>query len=237
MAELAAKHLLRQRVSDFSVANRTFNRAVEIAEAFRGTAVDFQEIEPQLLDADIVITSTGSSDYVISHDIVKKSMRARKNRPLFFIDIAVPRDVEPRVNDVGNVYVYDIDDLKGVIELNLAQRQREAAKAEKIVAEEVIKFEKWLKTLNVVPTIVSLKEKAEAIRQGEIRKSIAQMGNLSPIQREMLERLTISIVEKIIHDPIVTLKGKAHRKSLDVYLDMARKLFKLDQYNNDHEGE
>lgn len=237
MAELAAKHLLRQRVSDFSVANRTFNRAVEIAEAFRGTAVDFQEIEPQLLDADIVITSTGSSDYVISHDMVKKSMRARKNRPLFFIDIAVPRDVEPRVNDVGNVYVYDIDDLKGVIELNLAQRQREAAKAEKIVADEVIKFEKWLKTLNVVPTIVSLKEKAEAIRQGEIRKSIAQMGNLSPMQMEMLERLTLSIVEKIIHDPILTLKGKAHRKSLDVYLDMARKLFKLDQYNNDHEGE
>ena len=237
MAELAAKHLLRQRVSGFYVANRTFNRAVEIAETFRGTAVDFQEIEIRLLDADIVITSTGSADYVIFHDMVKNSMRARKNRPLFFIDIAVPRDVEPRVNDLGNVYVYDIDDLKGVIKLNLAQRQREAAKAEKIVAQEVIRFEKWLQTLNVVPTIVSLKEKAEAIRQGEIRKSIPQLGNLSPMQMEIIERLTLSIVKKIMHDPILTLKGKAHRESLNVYLDMARKLFKLDQYNNDHEGE
>ena len=127
--------------------------------------MSFEEIGAQILEADIVISSTAAPGYIITHDQVKGSMKKRKNRPLFFIDIAVPRDVEPAVNDLENVYVYDIDDLKGIIHVNMSQRQEEAVKAERIVAEEVIKFEQWLKTLEVVPTIVSLKEKAETIRQ------------------------------------------------------------------------
>jgi glutamyl-tRNA reductase len=228
MAELAARHLLGQGVQAITVANRTFERAVQVAEMFKGRPVSFEEIGSQLLEVDIVIASTASTKYVITYDQVRRSLRKRRNRPLFFIDIAVPRDVEPRVNDLGNVYVYDIDDLKGVIENNMAQRQQEAVKARRIVHEEVIKFEKWLKTLDVVPTIVSLKEKVEVIRKTEVKKSLRSFEGLNPSQVKALETLTLSIVEKIIHDPIIVLKSKAERKVRDAYLDVARQLFNLD---------
>jgi glutamyl-tRNA reductase len=231
MAELAARHLLGHGVTSIRVANRTFRRAVQVAESFDGSAVSFDEIGAQLLEADIVITSTASTEYVIDHELVKSSLRKRRNRPLFFIDIAVPRDVEPRVNDLGNVYVYDIDDLKGVVEINIAERKEEAVKAERIVQEEVIKFEKWIKTLEVVPTIVSIREKAEAIRQAEIKRSLTSLGPLDRSQRKAIETLTLSLAEKIINDPIVVLKRKADRPTRDTYLDIARRLFNLDQEN------
>ncbi|MFH1124667.1 MAG: glutamyl-tRNA reductase [Pseudomonadota bacterium] len=229
MAELAARHLLQQGVDSIKVANRTFQRAVEVAEKFKGSAVSFEEIESQLLEVDIVVSSTASTEYVITYDLVKGSLKKRRNRPLFFIDIAVPRDVDPRVNELGNIYLYDIDDLRGIIQINMAQRRQEAVKAERVVEEEVLKFEKWLKTLEVVPTIVSLKEKAEAIRQAEIKRSLAGYGEFSPSQMKILETLTLSITEKIMNDPILTLKRKSDRPSRDVYLDTTRKLFNLDQ--------
>ena len=235
MAELAARNLLSQGVSSIIVANRTFERAVQVAEAFQGKPVAFDEIGSQLLEVDIVISSTASPGYVITHDQVKGCFRKRRNSPLFFIDIAVPRDVEPQVNDLENAYVYDVDDLKGVVQVNTAQRAEEAVKAERIVEEEVIKFERWLHTLAVVPTIVSLKEKGESIRQGEIRKTLSTMGSLSPRQMEGLETLTTSIVEKILNDPIVFLKRKSERPHADAYLDAARRLFNLDQ-ENEEEG-
>jgi glutamyl-tRNA reductase len=215
-------------VKTITVANRTFQKAVEVARVFNGSPVSFEEIKAQILETDIVIASTASPEYIISYDLVKGSLRKRRNRPLFFIDIAVPRDVEPRVNAIDNVYVYDIDDLKGVIELNLAQRKEEAIKAERIVKEEVLKFERWLKTLQVVPTIVSLKEKVEAVRTAELKRSFNNFKTLTPEQRKAVETLTLSITEKILHDPILVLKGKADRASKDLYLDVARTLFKLD---------
>ena len=233
MAELAARHLLSQGVGSITVANRTFQKAVELAQGFKGVPVSFEEIGACLLEADIVISSTAASGYVITHDQVKGSMRKRRNRPLFFIDIAVPRDVEPEVNDLENVYVYDIDDLKGIIQVNLSQREEEAVKAERIVEEEVIKFEQWLKTLEVVPTIVSLKEKAETIRQAELKKSLSGLGELSPLQIKSLETLTLSITEKILNDPILFLKQKADRPLGKSYLDTARRLFRLDRENGD----
>ena len=233
MAELAARHLLTQGVSAITVANRTFQKAVEVAQGFKGVPVSFEEIGTQLLEADIVISSTAAPGYVITHDQVKGSMKKRKNRPLFFIDIAVPRDVEPEVNDLENVYVYDIDDLKGIIQVNLSQREEEAVKAERIVEEEVIKFEQWLKTLEVVPTIVSLKEKAEAIRRAELKKSLSNLGELSAPQLKSLETLTVSITEKILNDPILFLKQKADRPLGKTYLDTARRLFCLDHENGD----
>ena len=232
MAELAATHLINHGVESITVANRTFDRAVQIAESFRGDAVSYEEIGYQLFEVDIVITSTASPDYVIHYDQVKGSLRKRRNRPLFFIDIAVPRDVDPKVNDLGNIYLYDIDDLKGVIKVNMAHRQQEAVKAERIVQEEVIKFERWLKTLEVVPTIISIREKAEAIRQTELKRSLGNADHLTPAQIEMIETLTRSITEKIINDPILVLKSKAHRPSKDSYLDIIRKLFDLDRDNN-----
>ena len=229
MAELAARHLVSHGVSSMVVANRSFHRAVQVAGSFKGIPVSFEEIGSQLFDVDIVITSTTSTVNIINYDQVKSSLRKRRNRPLFFIDIAVPRDVEPRVNDLENVYVYDIDDLKGVIEINKAQRLQEAVKAERIVQEEVIKFAEWLKSLQVVPTIVSLKDKTEAIRQAEFKRSLSSIGHLTAPQIKAIETLTLSITEKILNDPILLLKRKAGSPTRDLYLDITRNLFKLDK--------
>jgi glutamyl-tRNA reductase len=178
---------------------------------------------------DIVVTSTASQEFVITYEQVKGCLRKRRNRPLFFIDIAVPRDVQADVNDLDNVYVYDIDDLKGIIQINMEQRELEAVKAERIVLEEVLQFEKWLKTLAVVPTIVSLREKAESIVKAEMKKSSSALGELTPDQMERIEILTRSVAEKVLSDPISFLKRKADRPTLNTYLDMAKKLFRLDK--------
>jgi glutamyl-tRNA reductase len=237
MSELAAKHLMKQGISSIVVANRTFDRAVQVAELFKAKPVSFDEIGAQLLEVDIVLTSTASPGYVITYDQVKNCLRKRRNRPLFFIDIAVPRDVQPEINNLSNIYVYDIDDLKGIIKLNKDHRQQEAIKAERIVQEEVIKFEKWLKTLEVVPTIVSLREKAESIIQAELKKSTSTLKNLTPSQKQSIQNLTLSISEKIINDPILFLKKKADRPSLNTYLDVTRKLFNLDHNNGNMDNE
>ncbi|MFC1891428.1 glutamyl-tRNA reductase [Thermodesulfobacteriota bacterium] len=231
MAELAAKHLMNQGVDSLIVANRSFHKAVQVAEPFNGKAVLFDEIESQIVDVDIVISSTASTEYVVKQELVKSILKKRRNRPLFFIDIAVPRDIEPSVNDLENIYLYDIDDLKEVIAENTSQRKNEALKAERIITEEVIIFEKWLNTLSVVPTIVSLKEKVEEIRKAEIEKSLNNLGDLTPVQQKVIETLTVSLADKILNDPILALKGKSGRSSADVYLDVARKLFNLDKNN------
>lgn len=228
MAELAAKHLKNHGVSDLVVANRSFERAVELAENIGGKAVYFKELDSQLIDADIVISSTAATDYIITADMIKKIARKRKNRPLFLIDIAVPRDIEPRVNKLENVFLYDIDDLKEVVNENSEQRMQEAVAAERIIEEEVMKYGKWLETLDVVPTIVLLKDKIDAIRETEIRKSLPGFGSLTPEQIKSIETLTSSVAEKIINDPIIALKKIAGRSSKDSYLDITRKLFNLD---------
>lgn len=233
MAELAATYLLNNRIAKILVANRTFSRAVELADHFHGKAISFEEISDQLLVVDVVITSTASPEPIISLNQVKKTMRRRKNRPLFFIDIAVPRDVEPRVNGIENVFVYDIDDLTGIVESNINKRKGEAVKAERMVDEEVIKFSEWFKTLDVVPTIVALKDKCENIRRIELKKTLSSLGNLTPEQRKRVENLTISIAKKILNDPIVLLKRKEDRTSRNLYLDIARKLFNLDPDSDD----
>ena len=158
-------------------------------------------------------------------------MKGRKNRPLFFIDIAVPRNVESRVNEIENAFVYNMDDLKGIIESNLSKRKNEAVKAERMVDEEVIKFSEWLKTLDVVPTIVALKEKCKKIRQIELKKTLSRLGNLTPEQRKRVEDLALSITKKVLNDPIVFLKGKENRSSRDLYLDITQKLFNLGSDN------
>jgi glutamyl-tRNA reductase len=229
MAELAARHLLTNGVSSMTVVNRTFERAVEVAERFRASPVSFDEIQDQLLKADIVVSSTAASECIITREMVKKVLRKRRNRPLFLIDIAVPRDVQPEVNKLNNVYLYDIDDLKGVIEINKAQRQEAAIKAQRIVQDEVVKFGKWLETLAVVPTIVSLRNKADSIIKAEFGKSRSALDQLAPAHRQAVEVLIRSIVEKVLNDPILFLKGKAGRSTLNDYLDMTKKLFSLDE--------
>lgn len=233
MSELTARHLINQGVEEVVVANRTFERAVELASKFNSHPISFEEINSYLIEADIVITSTASPDYIVTKDQIKKIIRKRRNRPLFFIDIAVPRNVEPDVNDLSNIYLYDIDDLKCVIQMNMEQRRQEAIKAERIVEEEVIKFDKWLKTLDIVPTIISLKKKAESILQKELKRSENKLKKLNPEQKKFVFILCRSIVEKLINDPILFLKSKAGRTTLNTYLDFTRKLFKLDQYEGE----
>jgi glutamyl-tRNA reductase len=228
MAELAATYLLNNNVAQMLVTNRTFSRAVELAEQFHGSAISFDETESQLLEVDIVITSTASPEPIISFEQARRIMRGRRNRPLFFIDIAVPRNIESRVNEIGNVFVYDIDDLKGIIDDNVGKRQAEAMKAERMVDEEVLKFSAWLRTLEVVPTIRELQEKCERIYRGELQKTLSGFKDLTPEQRNGVERMVKSITKKLLNDPIVFLKGKGERGSQDLYLDIARKLFNLD---------
>ena len=229
MAELAAEHLLGQGVDEIVVANRTLDRALALARRFEGTTIPLEQLAQELNRVDIIISSTGSPEPVITAQQVKRQMRGRRNRPLFFIDIAVPRDIEPEVNRIDNVYLYNIDDLQNIVEINRTQRLKEATRAEHIIEAEALKFEGWLRTLEVVPTIVSLRRKAEEIRQTEILRTYGEGNSLPAEQVEAIEVLTRSIVNKLLHDPILFLKRTSARTRKDFYLDISRRLFSLDE--------
>jgi len=229
MAELAAEHFLRQGVRRITVANRTLERAMELAARFKADTIAFDRFLDALKSTDIVVSSTGAQEYVIDYQQVKSRMRERRNKPLFFIDIAVPRNVDPRVNQIDNVYVYDIDDLQGVIDLNREERMSQARTAEHIVDEETVKFKNWINSLSAVPTIVSVRQKAEKIRQSELRKTFSQLPDLSGRQKEAIEILTASIIKKFLHDPIVFLKKKAQRDARASYMDFTQQLFNLSE--------
>jgi glutamyl-tRNA reductase len=228
MAELALEHLRGHGVAKITVANRTLERGVQLAKRFGGEAISLEEIQDQLLTGDILISSAGADDVLITRDQVKGVMRRRKQRPLFLIDIAVPRNLDPAINDLDNVYLYNIDDLKEVVELNWQRRRHEASKAERLVAAETLKFLHWLETLEVFPTIIDLKDKAEAICQAELKKTLGQMGPLTPAQRQSLEVLTASITQKLLHDPIIFLKRNRRPRNPHQELDLVRRLFNLD---------
>ena len=200
-----------------------------MATTYKGTAIRIEEVPDYLRRVDIIISSTGSPEPVIRAQEVRTQMRARRNRPLFFIDIAVPRDIDPEVNRIDNVYLYNIDDLQDIVEINHSQRLKEATRAEHIIQAEALKFEGWLRTLEVVPTIVSLRRKAEEIRQTEILRTYGQCHSLPEEQMEAIEVLTRSIVNKLLHDPILLLKRTSARAKKDFYLDITRRLFNLDE--------
>jgi len=228
MAEIAVEHLIRNRVGNIYVANRTFERGAALAKKFNGQAIRLEELVAFVQQVDIIISSTGAPDFVIRRDQVKELMRGRRNRPVFFIDIAVPRDIDPDINRLPNCYVYDIDDLKNVIEDNIEDRQQEAIKGERIVDEAVIRFQEWLASLDVVPTIVSLRNKLDTIAQGELKKTLGSL-NLAEDERAAIIRMTNALVKKILHDPTLLLKRDGCRGNRSVHLDLVRKLFKLDE--------
>ncbi len=231
MAELAATHLLSAGVRDITVVNRTLAKGEELAQQFGGRALPFEELGQALLDADIVISSTGSPTAIIRARDMKDVLRKRRNRSIFFIDIAVPRDIDPDVNSFDNVYLYDIDDLKDVVEENLAGRQQEAAKAKDIVAEEVATFMRWRDGLTLQPTIVALLDQGEDIARRELRRSIKQLGpNPDPQMVAVLERLATSICHKIYHEPISYLKRRSQEEgSAQRFIHNARRMFNLDR--------
>ena len=228
MAELAVEHLIRNKVGDIYVANRTFENGVELARRFNGQALRFEEIADCLKVVDIIISSTGSPDFVITRDQVKGVIRIRRNKPIFFIDIAVPRDIDPQVNRLSNSYVYDIDDLQGVIDENIEDRQKEAIKGERIVDEAVIQFRDWYASLEVVPTIVALRNKLESIAETEIKKTL-QSNKIPESGAQAIKKMADSLINKILHNPTMFLKKNSMTGDKSNHIDLVRKLFKLDE--------
>ncbi len=229
MAELAVEHLIRHHAGDILVANRTFDRGVELATRFGGRAIRIEEIPDALREVDIIISSTGSPDYVVQRGQVKKVLRSRRSRPLFFIDIAVPRDIDPEINRFNNTYVYDIDDLKGVIEENIEDRQKAALRGERLVDEAVIRFRQWYESLDVVPTIVALRRQLEDKIRAEAERTRQKLApKLAAEDAAAFEKMAQALVNKILHEPTTILKKAEGHDNKATLLATTRKLFKLD---------
>ncbi len=229
MAELAAEHLVGQGVAAVIVANRTLARAIDLAKRFEGHAVSFDELLTQLELVDIIISSTGSPTTILHQDEVRSVMRSRRNKPLFFIDIAVPRDLDPQLNELENVYLYDIDDLSSVVEMNRSERDREAVKAGRIVDEMTFTFQKWLEGMSVTPTIQALRHKLDSICRAELERTLPRLQSLSEQEKKCLETMTAAITAKILHDPLVYLKGEScgGRDTSEMKTNTVRTLFGL----------
>jgi len=215
-------------VDHILIANRTYARAAQMAEDFHGTAVEFDLLPEKLRDVDIVITSTGAPGYVITVPVIEAALRRRKNRLLFLIDIAVPRDIDPAAGDLDNVYLYNIDNLQDIVDENMKNRRNEGEKAEAVIEEEVAKYLEWYNALEVVPTIVSLRQKLEAIVKGELARSGSWLQNLTEEEQKYIEILAGSIINKILHDPITGLKEESQDQSALPYIAAVRRLFGLD---------
>jgi len=230
MSELTLQHLHTHGCREMLIINRTRERAEALVALFGGKIFDYKSMGDCLVKADIVISSTGSPHFIIKKPLVAAAMRARKNRPLFFIDIAVPRDVDPAVNDLHNVYLYDIDDLQAVVDANIKEREREARKAELIIDQEVDEYCFWYKTLNVVPLIAALRQKAEKIRQEELAKMVGGcLSRLSPKEQKAVDNLTRLIVNRILREPVLKIKEFAAEERSEVYAASLCHLFDLDE--------
>jgi glutamyl-tRNA reductase len=227
MAELAAKHLSEQGALPIYVANRTPGRARELAGRLGGTAVTFDDLYAVMATVDIVVASTAAHEPIIRTSDVQQALHARRSRPLFFIDIGVPRNVEPDVDTLDNAFSYDIDDLRSVVDANLRERQREAQRAETLVTREVERFTARLKDMEVAPTIVSLRDKLEAIRRGELEKALARLGTSDEETRRVMDALSQSIVNKILHAPMVKLRDSSRAGHGRPWIELISELFGL----------
>ena len=232
MCELAAKHFINAGIHHIYITNRTFTRAIALAEDFGGEAVPFETLGTLFEKVDIILSSTGAPEPIVTADVVAKAMKRRKNRPMFFIDIAVPRDVEEKVHTLSNVYLYDIDDLKEVVTSNQQEREKEAKKAEGIIEEEVAHFIRWMDNLEVTPTIRQMRERAEEIRKAELQKTFTKMKNLSEEDKRTIEHLSQSIVNKLLHGPSVLLKQTGENGVDNHAVAIIRRMFRLDESEN-----
>jgi len=228
-SELTATHLKAHGIEKILVTNRTFDAAGELARRVGGTAVPFEELEEHLHAADIVISSTSAPHYVITRERVERAFRHRRHRPMFLIDIAVPRDLDPEINKVRDAYLYDIDDLQHVVEQNRGEREKDAQHAERIVEQELDSMNDWLRSLEVVPTIAMLREAVEDIRRSELDRLGNRLSDLTDEQRAQVDMLTASIVNKILHVPTVKMKEVAGQDQCYLYVDAVRTLFDLEE--------
>jgi glutamyl-tRNA reductase len=227
MSELAARHLRRSGAAHIFVTNRTYERAQELAVLFQGTPIEYNRFLGILPEVDILIASSGAPHYILNKEEMQRVISARRNKPMFLIDIAVPRNIEPSVNEIDNVFLYDIDDLQEVVNANLRERIKEAERAEEMVTQEVERMMARLKVQEVAPTIVSLQEQLEHIRAAEIERMRRKLGPLTPEQEEALDGLTRGIVNKIAHGPISELRRQAGRPEGGHIVDAIRQVFHL----------
>ncbi len=228
MSELAARHLHRSGASQIYVTNRTAERARELADLFKGTIVPYDRFLATLPEMDIIITSSGAPFYIIQKQQMRRVIEQRRNRPMFLIDIAVPRNIEPSVNEIDNVFLYDIDDLQKVVQNNVGERRKRAEAAEQIVTEEVDRMLARLKAREVAPTIVSLQDQLEQLRQAEIARLRGKLGTLTPQQEEAIEALTRGLINKIAHGPIAELRRNAGQPEGLQIIDAIRRVFRLE---------
>jgi glutamyl-tRNA reductase len=209
MSELAARHLMQQGAGSLLIANRTQERAVDLAQKFNGHVVRFDDLYARADEADILITSTGSTEFLFRTPHAQQFLHRRRNRPMFFIDIAVPRDVDPEINRLEGIFLYDIDDLQSVAASNLSDRSGEARRAEAILEQELIRYQRRMETLDVVPALVDLQAAAEEMRQTELRRNQARLQSLTPPQQAAVEAMTRGLMNKFLHQPLKMLKAAA----------------------------
>ncbi|MEO5954733.1 MAG: glutamyl-tRNA reductase [Nitrospiraceae bacterium] len=227
MAKLAARHFIASGVRHVRVTTRNPQHGMELADRFGGTAVPFEQFREDMASADIVLVSTGAAHYLVSEDDVQRSVKQRMNRPMFLIDISVPRNIEPAVRHVDNAFLFDIDDLKARVEQNRGGRLLEAEKAEQMVVDEVGIVRQWLQSLEVTPTIMALRTKADDIKRAEVEKTLGRLANLSEPERELVEAMASSIVNKLIHNTMVTLKAEVNSSDGAAFVEAARRFFSL----------
>lgn len=227
MSQLAAKHLRRAGAAHIFVTNRTEDRAREMAALFQGTPVEYKRMLAILPEIDILIVSSAAPHYILTKEDVQRVIASRKNRPMFLIDISVPRNIDPAVNQVDNVFLYDIDDLQGVVNSNLRERMKEAERGEEIVRQEAERTMARLRVQDVAPTIVSLQEQLESIREAEYARALRKLGPLSEEQQRTLEAMTRSIVNKIAHGPISELRRRSGQPDESLVVETIRKVFQL----------
>ena len=229
MGELAAQNLHGNGVKQVTVINRTFEKAIDLANRFTGKARTLAELEKALVEADILISSTGSKDFVISKEMMVAVEKKRKGKPLFMVDIAVPRDLDPRIGELENVFLYDIDDLEGIVEANLQERKKAAERIMLMIEKEIVDFKQWLGTLGVVPVISALREKAHAIQSETMVSLERKLPNLSERDLKVLNKHTKSIINQLLKDPILQAKELAARPDANQAMELFMKIFNIEE--------
>ena len=228
MSELAAKNLINANIKDVFIASRNFDNARSMAERLRAEAINIEEIYYRISEVDILITATGSNDFIIKSDHIDQAMKLRKNEPMFLIDIAVPRDIDPRVNKLSGVYLYDIDDLQEVSQQNIHSRNESKEEAEEILSDLIKSYLSWAESLKVLPTIIDLQRKADLVKSTELERAYNKSQNLNSHDKEIINTLVNRVVDKMLHEPIVNLKKEASSPLGSIYADTVKRLYGLD---------
>ncbi len=229
MAKLAAQHFISSGVKQVKITTRDPAHARDLAQRFQGYAVPFDDFRHEMVGADVVLCSTGASHYLIHPEDVQRAVRQRMNRPIFLIDISVPRNIDPDVKYIDNAFLFDIDDLENRVEQNREERRREAVRAEHLVEHEVEVIRQWLKALEVTPTIVAVKDRAERIKRLEVDKALGRLGGLSDDQRAAVESMASGIINKMLHGALTTLKAEADSHIGSLFIEAARRFYSVEE--------